>query len=159
MTELCDSAPRCFGFASAYGADDDICRACVAVNECAVKAGENLAELAKIIDVGNVKSMHSVSPPKRVIPEPVEEPPSEIQLALLRGENPFSVSHKPAFLRPITMFILNGGGNKSDIVKLLKVKFDIPTKSAEKKCNIIVSELLKTGAFALADERVTIKGV
>lgn len=52
-------APHCFGFASAFGADEDICGQCRAAAECGPIAKDNLAELSKLIDVSHVVSMHS----------------------------------------------------------------------------------------------------
>jgi hypothetical protein len=64
-------APRCFGLASAFGADEDICGQCRAAVECGPIAKDNLAELSKLVDVSHVGSMHFIAEPKKPEASPV----------------------------------------------------------------------------------------
>jgi hypothetical protein len=68
-------APRCFGLASLFGADEDICGQCRAAAECGPIAKDNLTELGKLIDVSHVGSMHFIAEPKKPEASPVQALP------------------------------------------------------------------------------------
>lgn len=176
-----NNAPRCYGFASAYGADDDICRECPTVNTCGPIAKENLIELSKLIDVGNIGSMHIIAEkkkPKRVVEptlfksktakvqdaginamvERINKCCADVSGAFSAGKNPFSISDKPPYLRPIAALILKGEATDEAIVGVLQGKFNLPEYSAKNLCRITKSSLTNIGAIVECDSKLEIKG-
>jgi len=169
--DIPNNAPRCFGFASAYGADDEICAECPAVDQCGPVAAENLIQLGKVVDVGNIGSMHFVGiKPKDSLFKAKTRPMSaqstidemvrrinscstEVVAKFSRGENPFSISDKPAYLRPIAAFILKGEGDDDTIIGCLTGKFNLPQYQAVMLCNIVKQSLAYIGAIAECDNK------
>jgi len=185
MTNRPNDAPRCFGFASAFGADDDICRCCSANEQCKPLAVANLKDLSQLIDVGNVASMHFIAPENKTKPKKDENVNNEmlpadssvvalsaqanamierinkctanIHADMIAGNNPFSISDKPAYLRPITNLILCGIADDETVVKDLMSKFDLPETQAKSLFNIVKSAMTYLGVVIEKDNKLQIR--
>lgn len=171
--ESLPNAPRCFGFASAYGADDAICSRCKVNEQCKPIAQQNLIELQALIDIGGMKTMHlstSSGVKKETIRIVTEKPKSSgknldmvniinniADPTLLRaGENPFSISVKPPYLRPMAQLILTGEATIESLIEILTKNFNHALPKATELVLTVQSALTEIGVITEHEGRIQI---
>lgn len=83
--EARQQAPGCFGAASVFSMDSQVCQACVAFKDCGDKAIETLEAIKSTINVADILTRHQAArqkalanKPKPVAPQPIEQSPIPI---------------------------------------------------------------------------------
>lgn len=108
-----------------------------------------MEDLQEVTNVGNIQAMHSVT--KMPIMKPICK-------EILKGNNPFKESDRPAFLKPVMSLILQDKFSKKVLIDLLTGKFGLSLESSENEYRIIALALIETGAIVEVGDTLKIKG-
>ena len=142
-----------------FGADAAICGICRYHDDCGVAAKATLARLATVIDVGNVGIMHVCT--KTALPKAVKiaaAPSSsnakvnklvsqilkaapDAQAHFYAGTNPFDVSAKPPYLKPLIDILFSSEPTPERMRRLLVTVFLKSEKEAEALLTLTLSAI------------------
>ena len=156
------NAPRCFGLGSFFGADATICGVCAVHDDCLPLAKLSLTETNKVIGENNVALMHvsvKITEAKEVVEIiKADALPKECKLStsklstLIRqmtssnpcvvdylntGRNPFSVSTKPAYLKPLVDHMQRIDESDEGLVEFLVNVFEEKRVKAEQLVRLV----------------------
>ena len=133
-----------------FGADAALCGVCAYHDDCKTTAQAATERLRKLMDVGNVGAMHVTVTPTPVAQPRIAKPagtaknklnalinqinkaaPDAIE-RLSQQENPFTVSSKPAYLKPLVDIRLSSDASEARQLRLLMDVFEKTAVEAEK---------------------------
>jgi hypothetical protein len=142
-----------------FGADAAICGICAFHDDCGKSAKELLTNLSQHIEVGNVGSMHVSSKPtiikekvavKKIVTSEskltklvnqILKAAPDFKERILLGENPFSLSAKPAYFKPCVDVLLSSNNETDRLIRLLVLVFNKSQSQAEKDVALFLSAI------------------
>jgi hypothetical protein len=172
------NAPGCFGAASVFSHDSDICKRCPAFAACADKAVETLAAIKDVICVTDLLTRHKVAKrkaqavlkaederaakeaPPGNIEKPVTLEPTERKTPLtkvkieLSAQDESVVATLPVKIRPLAITLISSGAT-AELRKALQTKDASGVKSVPAWLRIALSALC-SGGFTRASLRAAL---
>lgn len=115
------NAPACFGAATVFSHDSDICRQCVAFNACADAAIDTLNAIRQIINIDDLLSRHNKA--KKAAHQAIQRADQEREAAMPPGNITPPLSDKPVERRtPTVPVTIEVSSDNESILARLPVK-------------------------------------